>query len=592
MTDIHEEEPKTEDGSGPDAPPPVSGGRLTSAAQRIESRGVGIRDGDAPPLRPGDKLPGVVAVVAALGVVTLLWPGLRWATLYLAVAVAVIGLTDDRSPAWRGARLGVLLTGAVALGVWRPWVLVVILAVVFMIFMHELGHYVMARRADMKVTEFFIFFGPKIWSFTRGETEYGLKCIPAGAYVKIVGMTNLEEVDPADEARAYRQKTFGQRVGVAVAGSTMHFLMALVLIFAALVLVGQPGGTMDPVAQERDWRIGNIVEGSGADRAGLRVGDRLVAIDGEAVGGFDDVRAITSDRVGETVPLVYERDGARRTVPITLQPKIDWYVARVPAGSPPDRAGLRPGDQVLAVDGRDVTAVRDLDAVLDPLEGRTVPLRVARTAEGGETTERTVRVEVRNLILTGNQVLVGIGAEGGPDRKLGVVDGLAETPKGFVAITRLSLEGLGRFFTPGGIADFAGQVRDAREDRERANPTSTETSATLGGGSTVSENRLLSIFGLVRLGGDAGEANPSSLVFLFALINIFIGVFNLVPLLPFDGGHVMIAVYEKIQEVRLRRKRYFTDAARLLPLTYVVVVAMALLFFSTIYLDIANPIST
>src|SRR5699024_6450048 len=103
----------------------------------------------------------------------------------------------------------------------------------------------------------------KIWSFRRGETEYGIKCIPAGAYVKIVGMTNLEDVDPADEARTYRQKSFGQRVAVAVAGSTMHFLMALALIVVALVWVGQPNGSIDPRVQEKDWQIASVSADTG-----------------------------------------------------------------------------------------------------------------------------------------------------------------------------------------------------------------------------------------------------------------------------------------------------------------------------------------
>ena len=89
----------------------------------------------------------------------------------------------------------------------------------------------------------------------------------------------------------------------------------------------------------------------------------------------------------------------------------------------------------------------------------------------------------------------------------------------------------------------------------------------------------------------AGEIRPSALVLIFATVNIFIGVFNLVPLLPFDGGHVMIALYEKLQERRLRRRRYFVDASRLLPLTYAVVAVLGLLFISSLYLDIVNPIS-
>ena len=89
---------------------------------------------------------------------------------------------------------------------------IVVLSLVVMLFLHELGHYLAARRAGMKVTEFFIGFGPKIWSFRRGETEYGLKGIPAGAYVRVIGMNNLDPVAPEDEHRAYRNGKFGQRL--------------------------------------------------------------------------------------------------------------------------------------------------------------------------------------------------------------------------------------------------------------------------------------------------------------------------------------------------------------------------------------------
>ena len=131
---------------------------------------------------------------------------------------------------YAGLRLGGLVTALVVVGIWWPWVLIVILAIVVMITLHELGHFVMAKRAGMKATEFFLGFGPKLWSTRRGETEYGIKLIPAGAYVRIIGMSNLEEVDPADEERTYRAKPYWRRLSVAVAGSTMHFILAFVLI--------------------------------------------------------------------------------------------------------------------------------------------------------------------------------------------------------------------------------------------------------------------------------------------------------------------------------------------------------------------------
>ena len=102
------------------------------------------------------------------------------------------------------------ITVAIVLGAWP--VLVVILALVAMIMLHELGHFATAKWSGMKVTEYFLGFGPKLWSIRRGETAYGVKAIPAGGYVRIVGMTMLEEVDPVDEARSYRQATFPRRL--------------------------------------------------------------------------------------------------------------------------------------------------------------------------------------------------------------------------------------------------------------------------------------------------------------------------------------------------------------------------------------------
>ena len=161
------------------------------------------------------------------------------------------------------------------------WALpVVILGVVVMIFLHELGHFLAAKFGGMKVTEFFIGFGPRIWSFRRGETEYGLKAIPAGAYVKIIGMNNLDEVDPADEDRTYRAKTYPKRLLVAVAGSAMHFAQALVLLIVLYTFVGIPGGSL---TQVEDWTVGEVVTNSAAADAGLRVGDEILAFDGRDV---------------------------------------------------------------------------------------------------------------------------------------------------------------------------------------------------------------------------------------------------------------------------------------------------------------------
>src|SRR5699024_7271107 len=226
-------------------------------------------------------------------------------------------------------------------------------------------------------------------------------------YVKIVGMTNLEDVDPADEARTYRQKSFRQRVAVAVAGSTMHFLMALALIVVALVWVGQPNGSIDPRVHWKDWQIASVRAATGAAVAGLREGDRILSIDGPSTDTFEDVRSVTEALADQTVPVVYERDGVDETVDVTLRPRYQWFIARVAADTPPAEVGLEPGDEIVRIDDLDVDGVKDMASVLEDVEGEEITVSFLRR-EGDGVREHTVDLVAQNLMLQGNQVLVGI----------------------------------------------------------------------------------------------------------------------------------------------------------------------------------------
>ena len=514
-----------------------------------------------------------------------------WATRLAAnVSERGYGIDPDNPDGvpFAGLRLGALVLALVVLGWWNPWMLVVVLAIVVMITLHEFGHYITAKRAGMKVTEFFLGFGPKIWSIRRGETEYGIKAIPAGAYVKIIGMTNLEEVEPENEARTYRQKPFGRRLSVAVAGSAMHFLLAMVLIFVALAAIGQPGGTLDPNAQARDWRISQVNPGTGAAEAGLQPGDRIVSLGGRSIGNFTELRAASRPNKGKTVPITYVRDGNRVSTTITLTPYYSWFVDRTVSGTEVAKV-LRPDDDILSIAGERTRTRKDLDQLLAANAGQTVPVTYRR----GDAAPKTVQIKATSLILAGVEGYIGIGSEAAPNERVNPLKAVVQTPVEFTKVTGLSLQALGKFFTPGGVSDFASQVGNARSDKAKsAVPTSTESSSRLltSGSGTTGENRLLSIYGLVRIGSSVGEVNPGALIALFALINIFIGMFNMVPLLPFDGGHVVIAVYEKVQERRQHKRRYFADVAKLLPVVYTVTAVLAVLFVSTLYLDIANPL--
>ena len=501
----HEHDTSAATGGGSDGPSPAPLGRGAAWAMFL----------------------GVSAALVALGV----WNG--WVFTFVLVAAFIADQSAPGEPDLRlaPARLAGLISALVVLGISNVWLLVVVLALVVMITLHELGHYLTAKRAGMKVTEFFLGFGPKIWSTQRGETEYGIKIIPAGAYVKIPGMVNLDEVPPEDEERTYRQKSFGSRVSVAVAGSAMHFLLALVLIYVALVFVGQPGGAFATEPGSPAPVIERVATGSGADKAGLQPDDRIVALNGKATPTSKRLKEVAGPLYGTPAEVTYVRNGVRQTSVVSLR-------------------------------------------------------EYTYTAEDGSQTQACG---------------LGIIMKSPPDEKVGPVEGLVKAPVEFKNIMWVSMKGLTSFFSPSGISDFGSQVGSAREDRtnqkqtsdtEDEDPCAAAAAAVKDGSatSTEGENRILSIYGLVRLGSDVGGVDPLALIGLFAFINIFIGVFNLIPLLPFDGGHVAIAVYENIQEKRLKRRRYFADVTRLLPLTYVVVVLLGLLFVSSLYLDVANPI--
>jgi membrane-associated protease RseP (regulator of RpoE activity) len=213
----------------------------------------------------------------------------------------------------RGAGVSflILLLGLIVLAIVRPSTIdtiAIIFGIVALIMAHEAGHYFTAKRAGMKVTEFFLGFGPRVWSFRRGETEYGVKAIPAGGYVRIVGMNNLEEVDPEDEPRTYRQAKFSKRITVVLAGVSVNIILAYFLLFGAVAGQGVPKLTTI---------IDEVVADSPAAAAGLQKGDRIVAVEGKRVEDWQDLPNEIKDRAGVTTTFTIERDGRLLDVPVT-----------------------------------------------------------------------------------------------------------------------------------------------------------------------------------------------------------------------------------------------------------------------------------
>jgi membrane-associated protease RseP (regulator of RpoE activity) len=479
----------------------------------------------------------------------------------------------SRANSW--ARLAALGLGIVALGlIGGISVLAIVFAIVVSIFLHELGHFIVAKRAGMKVTEFFIGFGPRIWSFQRGETEYGIKVLPAGAYVRIIGMNNLEQVDPADEARTYRAQPYRRRLPVVLAGPFANFAIAFVLLFAIFVGWGQ--------ANEQRWTVDRVVTGSAADQAGLQPGDRIVSFNGESVTDFTSLSDLIASSPGGTVTIDYEREGEQLSTTAPLGWRLDSEAA---SALPP----LRSGDQLLSVNGQDVSTYDVLAAQLASADTGTATVVFDRQGFRYET-EVTTPVQLPS---DGYAGFLGVGPEVPRDR-LDPAAAVGEATTSFGSVVKESVLGIGKMFSPSGISDYFDNVKSASTNDETRTDTAAirpleSTSPTVSSGEPQNQNRPISILGIGRLGAQAFDSGPTAFLWLLVIVNIFLGLFNLVPLPPLDGGHAAIATYEAIRE-KISGRRYRVDIAKLMPVTYAVVLLFLVIGVSSIYLDIVDPV--
>ena len=208
-----------------------------------------------------------------------------------------------------------LALGVVILKFFGWWGMFIIVGLLVSVTLHELGHFLTARQADMKVTEFFFGFGPRIWSTRRGEVEYGVKALPLGAYVRIIGMNDLEEVDPADEGRTYREKGYWARLRVVLAGPFMNFAIGFLVLTVLYMSFG--------AATNTGWTVEKPQAGTAAAAAGFEHGDRIVSLEGRLVSGWTQFGKEIQHRAGDTLTVVVSR----------------WREARHPPSH--DRLGFR-----------------------------------------------------------------------------------------------------------------------------------------------------------------------------------------------------------------------------------------------------------
>ncbi|MGA2211395.1 MAG: RIP metalloprotease [Acidimicrobiales bacterium] len=418
------------------------------------------------------------------------------------------------------ARVALVVVAFVALGVvlHAVGVIVVVLAIFAMIMLHELGHFATAKLSGMKVTEYFLGFGPRLWAVSRGETTYGVKAIPAGGYVKIVGMTMLEDVAEEDEPRSYRQATFPRRVFVASAGSLVHFLLAFVLLWSVFTFFGDAV----PSAPTVSSLISFDNHPGPAQLAGFKPGDVFVSIDGRLTPTYAALTAVIANSAGKRLVVVVRRHG--KLVPLAVRPA-----------------------------GRQVTSCSASGVVEHHTKGE-IGVEISLTRE--ETYNPFVSVP--------------------------------KAASEFGSLTSATFSGLGDFFSLSGLRAFGHQVASAGSG---TTPTSKACAAAGAGSSSSggsSNGQIVSILGAVQLGSQLYGLGIGSLFLFLAFINLFIGVVNLVPMLPLDGGHVAIAVYERI---RSRKGRpYHADVAKLLPFAYIFLAFIVIVGIGALYSNILRPV--
>ena len=436
-------------------------------------------------------------------------------------------------------------------------VLAVVVGIAVSIALHEVGHLLPAKRFGVRVTQYMVGFGPTMWSRERGETEYGVKAIPLGGYIRMIGMfpprrdtpdgmvsagssnpvaslvesaraESLEELRPGDETRTFYSLKVWQKLVVMLGGPVMNLVLATVLLAVVAVgfgtlqtttTIGSVSQCILPVDAPADSECTASDPAAPAAAAGILPGDVVVAVDGVPTPTWQDVREQIRASGGESTVFVVDREGQQLS--LTATPSETSIVALDDAGEPV----LNDDGTYATTEGGFLGVGPTQDLVPQPVT--VVPGLV------GDAVVGTVRVLVRLP-----QYMVGVA-----DAAFGAGERDAEGPISVVGVGRLA----------GEVASF--------EDPE----------------------------GLIGV-----DDRIAQILAILAGLNVALFVFNLIPLLPLDGGHVAGALLEGVKKgwARLRSKPDPgpVDVAKALPVAYGVAVLLLGLSVVLIYADLVNPV--
>jgi membrane-associated protease RseP (regulator of RpoE activity) len=403
-------------------------------------------------------------------------------------------------------------------------ILLFVLAILVVVMIHESGHFLVAKAFGFKATKFFVGFGPRLWSFKKGETEYGIAAIPAGGFVKIVGMNPYEEVAPEDQPRAYPNKPIWQRALLLVAGSATHWVVAFIILLVTSMTIGFPTGRATNEVAAVETRLespdGEVLSSeTPASAAGLRPGYEIVAVDGRPTRTWTAVRNAIRAHPNESVDFTYVTGTRTQTVEVELGTALVNDQERIVSYCEPYR--VQPG-------------------VLDEHCAGVMPSGEYETV-GFLGIQPEPEYDKDNFI----------GAIGTAGRYTGEV-------------TALSVLGIGQVFD----MVFGGELWAALQ----------------GEGEREFDEGPLGIVGAGRIAGESVERGDFlNLIGLIVGFTIFVGLMNLLPLPPLDGGHLAVLVWEKVTGRAV-------DIRKLIPIAAAVISFFVILFLAVLYLDLARPI--
>jgi regulator of sigma E protease len=382
-----------------------------------------------------------------------------------------------------------------------------------LVFVHELGHFLAAKRVGIRVLKFQLGFNPTVLSVRRGDTEYSVGALPLGGYVKMAGETPEEpRTGRSDE---FLSKTKWQRFQVLIMGPAMNIALALVLTTIVLYQ-----GAEVPTYEDQPPVVGVVMPDSPAAKASIRPGDRILSVSGNGVDTWEQFYMAIASRANREVPIRILRDGqevAINTTPVVppgqsrfeigdigVLPNVHPHIPYVNAGEPGDRAGIKPGDVVLAVDGQPITFLSQLRSVIIKKPGQEITIGVLRD---GQRLDIQAVPEKR-----GENGWLGIGlADDTKSIKPGVIEAIGMSFKKNLEYGTLIFQTVWGLLT-----------------RE------------------TSPKQLMGPVAIAQLSGESAQLGWIALFSLMSMISLNLGILNLLPIPVLDGGHIFIMALEGI----------------------------------------------